>query len=157
SQDIGAVRIPGHARFDGKQCKVRSAGKNTCRIKDQFHFVYQPLDGDGEIRARVVDVELTAPGAKAGVVIRQNLKTSAPHAFLARTAGGGLEYEHRTRTENCIDCVGSESASCWVRLDRRGDTITAYKSSDGQAWTETISDTFPTLGEHIYVGLGVAS
>src|SRR6185295_12476260 len=54
SQDIGAVKVPGHARFDGKQCKVHSAGKNSCRIKDEFHFVYQTLNGDGEIRGRVV-------------------------------------------------------------------------------------------------------
>jgi ferric-dicitrate binding protein FerR (iron transport regulator)/regulation of enolase protein 1 (concanavalin A-like superfamily) len=157
SQDIGAVKVPGHARFDGKQCKVRSAGKNSCRIKDEFHFVYQTLEGDGEIRARVVDVELTSPLAKAGVVIRRDLKTCAPHAFLALTAGGGMEFEHRARTENCIDWAGGESAPSWVRLDRRGDTITAYKSYDGAVWTEIGSDMFPTLGSRIYVGLAATS
>jgi regulation of enolase protein 1 (concanavalin A-like superfamily) len=157
SQDIGAVKVPGHARFDGKQCKVHSAGKNSCRIKDEFHFVYQTLDGDGEIRARVVDVELTSPWAKGGVVIRQDLKACSPHAFLGLTAGGRVEFEHRSQKENCVDWAASDSAPCWVRLSRRGAAIAAYKSYDGTTWMEMGSDTFPTLGQRTYVGLAATS
>jgi len=156
SQDIGAVGLPGHARLDGQQCRIKGAGKNNCRTKDQLHFVYQVLEGNGEIWARVVDLEGTHKMAKAGVVIRENLKSAAPHAFLFLRAGSGLVFEHRPQQEIKADLVDSVSAPYWVRLARKGDTITAYKSADGVNWTQTGSDRFK-MGKRIYVGLGVSS
>lgn len=156
SQDIGAVGLPGHARIDGQQCRIKGAGKNNCRTKDQLHFVYQVLEGDGEIWARVVDLEGTHKMAKAGVVIRENLKSAAPHAFLFLRAGSGLVFEHRPQQEIKADIVDNVSAPYWVRLARKGDTITAYKSPDGVNWIQTGSDRFK-MGKRIYVGLGVSS
>ena len=156
SQDIGEVGLPGVARLDGSRCTAKGAGRNTCKTKDQFHFVYQPLDGDGEIIARVVNLELSHPGAKAGVVMRESLKTSAPHAFLFLRPGSGVEFERRPKFESKTARVGSEATPCWVRLSRQGDLITAYRSSDGLAWSLAGSETIK-MGRRIYVGLGVTS
>ena len=52
--------------------------------------------------------------------------------------------------------MDSVSTPYWVRLARKGDTITAYKSADGVNWTQTGSDRFK-MGKRIYVGLGVSS
>jgi len=155
SQDIGLTGRSGHAKWEGKKCRV--AGGDLRRGRDAFHFVYQTLDGDGEIRARVLDFESRDQRAKAGVLIRESLKSSAPAAFLRVNATKGLEFSKRQRREpNLIELVGVESFPYWVRLVRRGSTITAYKSADGVDWVQTGSETFE-LGPRIYVGLGVTS
>ena len=155
SQDIGLTGRSGHAKWEGKKCRV--AGGDLRGGRDAFHFVYQTLDGDGEIRARVLDFESRDKRTKAGVLIRESLKSSAPAAFLRVNAAKGLEFSKRQRREqSLIELVGVESFPYWVRLVRRGSTITAYKSADGVDWVPTGSENFE-LGPRIYVGLGVTS
>jgi hypothetical protein len=155
SQDIGLTGRSGHAKWEGKRCRV--AGGDQRRGRDAFHFVYQTLDGDGEIRARVLDFESKDNRTKAGVLIRESLKSSAPAAFLRVNATKGLEFSKRQRREpSLIELVGVESFPYWVRLVRYGSTITAYKSADGVDWVQTGSENFE-LGPRIYVGLGVTS
>jgi ferric-dicitrate binding protein FerR (iron transport regulator) len=155
SQDIGLTGRSGHAKWEGKKCRV--AGGDLRRGRDAFHFVYQTLDGDGEIQARVLDFESRDQRTKAGVLIRESLKSSAPAAFLRVNATKGLEFSKRQRREqSLIELVGVESFPYWVRLVRRGSTITAYKSADGINWVQTGSENFE-LGPRIYVGLGVTS
>lgn len=156
SQDIGEVGLAGFARLDGGRCTAKGAGRNTCNTKDQFHFVYQTLDGDGEIVARVVNLELTRPGAKAGVVLRGSLRTEAPHAFLFLRAGGGAEFERRPAFESRSESVGSDAPPLWLRLTRKADVITAFKSIDGRQWVKAGAERIK-MGKRIYAGLGVTS
>ena len=44
----------------------------------------------------------------------------------------------------------------WVKLERRGNTITAYSSTNGLNWTLVGSDTF-VMGPNVHVGLAVSS
>jgi regulation of enolase protein 1 (concanavalin A-like superfamily) len=68
-------------------------------------------------------------------------------AFQRRTANGG------TSTSTAGALAG---APYWVRLDRAGDTITAYQSTDGANWVVVGTDTIP-MGQTVFVGLGVSS
>jgi hypothetical protein len=68
-------------------------------------------------------------------------------AFQRRTATGGIS----THTSG-----GSGTAPAWVKLERRGSTITAYRSADGIAWTLVGSDAM-AMGFEVYVGLAVSS
>ena len=43
-----------------------------------------------------------------------------------------------------------------MRLDRAGNTISAYQSVDGINWTLVGTDTF-SMGTTVYIGLGVSS
>jgi len=156
SQDIGAVGMTGYARIEGHRCKIKAAGKGDAKSIDQFHFLYQGLETDGEIRARVVDVEHTHNLAKAGVLIRDNLKPTCPQAFLYLKAGSGLEFEHRGQSDSTVDWAGNETAPFWLRLVKEGEWIRAYKSADGVNWIEVGSDQIKMKGK-IYFGLGVSS
>jgi ferric-dicitrate binding protein FerR (iron transport regulator) len=156
SQDIGAVGLRGRARFDGTVFRVCGAGQDTCCQKDQLHFVYQPLEGDGEIRACVRDVEFTDPEAKSSLMIRQSLKSASPQVSLGLTAAGALEFEHRSKTESRIEKAGRAPAPCWLRLARRGDRFATYKSADGTNWTETGACAVAMPGR-VFIGLGVTS
>jgi hypothetical protein len=157
SQDIGAVGMTGYARIEGHRCKIKGAGKTDTASKDQFHFLYQKLESDGEIRARVVDVEHYPHHlAKAGVLIRDNLKPNSPQAFLYLKAGSGIEFEQRVQSESTINWGGNDSAPSWLRLAKGGEWIRAYKSADGVEWTEIGAVRIKMRGK-IFVGLGVSS
>jgi hypothetical protein len=156
SQDVGAVGLTGYARIEGHRCKIKGAGKPDAKSKDQFHFLYQSIEGDGEIQVRVVDVELTHKLAKAGVLIRDNLKPNSPHAFLYLRAGSGVEFQHRAQSEDKIDWAGAESVPYWLRLAKKGEWIYASKSPDGVTWTEVGADRIKMHGK-IYLGLAVSS
>ena len=45
---------------------------------------------------------------------------------------------------------------CWLKLVRRGGTITAYRSGDGSEWQVVGSESI-ALSDPIYIGLAVAS
>jgi regulation of enolase protein 1 (concanavalin A-like superfamily) len=68
-------------------------------------------------------------------------------AFQRRTAAGGLT----TSTSGGLD-----TAPMWVKLARRGQSITASRSGDGANWVAVAQDTIAFTGS-IYVGLAVSS
>jgi hypothetical protein len=156
SGDIGAVRLRGQALFDGSAFRVRGAGQDTCCKKDQLHFVYQILEGDGEIRARVREIEFADPESKATLMIRGSLKAASRQVSVGVTASGGLEVEFRTGGESRIERAGWSAAPSWLRLLRQGREITAYKSADGTNWTQVGTSPMHLAGR-AYVGLGVTS
>ena len=47
---------------------------------DDFHFVHQPLTGDGSVVARVVSQEDSHEWAKAGLIVKERLEPGAPYA-----------------------------------------------------------------------------
>ena len=63
------------------------------------------------------------------------------------------------------DEVGTEAAgsgpvtfpNAWVRLQRVGDVITGYRSTDGSTWTKVASTTIVGLAQTVYLGMAVTS
>jgi regulation of enolase protein 1 (concanavalin A-like superfamily) len=120
--------------------------------------VYRPLKGDGTIVARVALVQNVAPWAKAGVMIRNTFDPGSAQAFVLVSAAKGIAFQRRdAQGATSVNTAGSAStAPHWVKLTRRGDTFTAYESTDGTNWTEIEADTIP-MAQTIYVGLAVTS
>lgn len=56
---------------------MRGAGDDVWDRADALHFVWQTIDGDGEIVARLLSVTQTRSWAKAGVMIRGGLERGA--------------------------------------------------------------------------------
>jgi hypothetical protein len=125
---------------------------------DQFHYVYQPWTGDGQIIARVVSVQPTDPWSKAGVMFRQNLSQNTRNAHMLITPGNGLAFQRRL-TPNAFTQHTTGAlvpAPYWVRLVRAGDLFSAYSSPDGVTWTLVGSDTI-AMPTTLYVGLSLTS
>ena len=81
-QDIGAVGLAGSASYANGTFTVAGAGQGTFfSSSDGFHFVYQPLSGDGTIIARVVSLQGSST-AQAGIMIRETLDPGANHVYL---------------------------------------------------------------------------
>ncbi|HVL67064.1 MAG TPA: right-handed parallel beta-helix repeat-containing protein [Vicinamibacterales bacterium] len=158
SQDLGAVGLAGSAVEDAGRFTVRASGADIWGAADGFHFVWQPLSGDAVITARVESVEYVHAWVKAGVMIRERLTADSPHAFMLVSAAKGLAFQRRLAAggESTHTSGGAGTAPAWVRLERAGNTITAFRSDDGVSWTRIGSDSF-TMGAEVYVGLALTS
>jgi predicted amidohydrolase/regulation of enolase protein 1 (concanavalin A-like superfamily) len=159
SQDIGAVGVSGSASASGSTFTLRGAGADVWGTADAFHYMWRPLNGDGDIVARVTSAEYVHDWVKSGVMIRERLTADSPHAFMFVTPGiKGFAFQRRTAAGGLSMSTsgGAGTPPAWVKLERRGNLISAYRSADGVTWTLVGSDTF-SMGPSVYVGLAVSS
>lgn len=158
SQDVGSVGLVGSASYTNGTFTLRGSGSDIWSTADSFQFVYQNLNGDGQITARVVSLQNTHSNAKAGVMIRETLSADARHATMNVTPAAGLEFLRRANIGSTTSWTGGGSftAPYWVRLVRSGNLFTAYSSVDGVSWTLVGSATI-TMASNVYIGLIVNS
>ena len=156
--DIGAVPFPGSAQYSSGTFTITGSGADIWGSADAFHYVYQPLSGDGSIQARVGSVQNVNAWAKAGVMIRESLVANARHANMLVSAAKGEALQWRPTTGgSSIGASGSLTAPPrWVRLDRAGNTFTGYESADGATWTQVSQQTI-AMAADVFVGIAVTS
>jgi regulation of enolase protein 1 (concanavalin A-like superfamily) len=145
---------------NGGTWTVTGAGADVWDTSDQFHYVYQPLTGNGTITARVATEQNVNDWTKAGVMIRETTAAGARHGFMLVTPSGvkGLAFQRRVTTGGLSTNTagGGGTPPAWVRVTRAGSTIAAYRSVDGLTWTLVGSDTIP-MGTTVLAGLAVSS
>ena len=158
AQDVGTVGIAGSTTVSGSTATVRGAGSDVWGTRDEFHYVYTTLDGDGSITARVATLSGPDAWTKAGVMIRHTLDAGSPHAFMLVSLGKGLAFQRRTVVggTSTHTAGGAGTAPRWVRLTRTGQTLTAAVSTNGTTWTTVGEDALSMTGP-VYVGLAVSS
>jgi regulation of enolase protein 1 (concanavalin A-like superfamily) len=156
--DVGAPALSGSAAYSSGVLNVDAAGADIWSASDQFHFVYQAVSGDVDIRARVDSLTFADEWSKAGVMIRSSLSASAAHGYALVSAGRGVAFQRRQTTGGRSTHTAGlfTQAPFWVRLVRSGTTITAFSSADGEHWTEIGSDTI-ALDATAYVGIAITS
>jgi hypothetical protein len=154
-QDIGDVAVKGDASQDDGLYTVTGT-LDIWNKADGFHFVYRPMEGDGQIVARVTACQNTNGHAKAGVMIRESLGADARHATIVVTAVDGTQFLKRKETGDVttVSKTGRDRGMFpyWVKLVRAGDTFNAYESGDGKDWTLVGTDTVK-MGPKVHVGL----
>jgi len=156
--DIGAVG------FGGEQCEnngiqtIRGSGSDVWNQSDEFFFYSAPFQGDGSITIRMLDQSNTFPWAKAGLMIRDSLAPNSSHALLAVTPENGLAFQNRPNSESISfhNDAGAYTFPIWMRLERIGDEVTAYRSTDGLIW-QNLGSTTPTMGGGDQIGIFITS
>ena len=119
---------------------VSGGGPNVTGTSDGFYFVSQPLNGEGEIRARVVSMT-NSSNAKAGLMLRGSTSASSKMGFMflygALSSGnsGALRYRLNNGDSAASTNTTGTTFPYWLRLQFAGGSLTASKSADGQAWT----------------------
>ena len=154
--DIGGPAIPGSASYTAASgtFTVNGSGGDIWGTTDQMQYVTQPLSGNGTITARVTSQEITDPWAKSGIIIKQSTTAGSPYVLLAVTPGNGVHLQYGFNS----DVYGGTYAlpNAWLRLQRSGNTFTAYTSPDGSTWTQVGSVTV-TMTSSATIGLFVCS
>jgi phosphatidylserine/phosphatidylglycerophosphate/cardiolipin synthase-like enzyme/regulation of enolase protein 1 (concanavalin A-like superfamily) len=159
--DVGSVSINGMASYDAGTgtFSVYGDAANIWSTADGMYYAYQPLSGDGSIVARLTSLQNTNVWARGGVMIRESLAAGSTNAFMYWTPGKMLAFQRRMTTGGTtFATLGATNTSAprWLRLDRAGDTFTAYQSIDGVNWIFVGSDTV-TMPANVYIGLAAAS
>ena len=139
---------------------MTGGGWDIYGTSDQFHFVYQQLQGDMEVVARVDSLQGPDEWSKGGVMIRESLTATARNVFVGATMANGSTCQRR------IDASGytlpsdglrpQGTAPGWVKLVRQGNLFTGYYSPNGSTWVRINSDTVP-MSSTVYVGLAVTA
>ncbi|MEL6191566.1 MAG: NPCBM/NEW2 domain-containing protein [Bacteroidota bacterium] len=158
SQDIGSVKLPGSVCVENDTWTVEGAGSDIFGTSDEFHFVSLPLEGDGEIIARIQGIELTNGWAKAGLMIRRNQNANIKNVLIGLSASNGAILQYRTTNggSTSFSGNGSEGLPNWLRLVRIGNKVTGYVSSNGSSWNRLGPEI--TLGAaNMRIGLAVSS
>jgi hypothetical protein len=134
-RDIGSVKEPGSGAADEGVFTVRGAGWGIWGAQDSFHFVYQPLAGDGDAVARIGDLPAEDNPFVAGLTIREGLDAAGPQASVMRFPEGGLRMSCRPVDGSAESTPPSGGKPYqWVRLVRAGDLFSGFCSPDGEAW-----------------------
>jgi len=159
-QDIGAVGAAGSFTQNGSTFTINASGADIWYAADEFHYVYQPLNGDGELIARLSSLSNQHMWTKAGVMIRETLTANARHGTLFVGSGKGISFQYRSTTganSGGDNGNGITDLPRWIRITRQGDVIRGYYSADGVNWSQRGTVTLTGLASSVYIGLALTS
>ncbi len=144
---------------------VTGEGTDIWFSADQFTYVFKTLSGDGWISARVTSNGTgTNVWAKGGVMIRDDLTAGSMHASAVITggagAGNGGSFQYRPTADT--DALNSDLSNpiappYYVKVERKGDTLTASFSADGTSWTAQGEPQYMAMSAPAYIGICVTS
>ena len=157
--NIGNPAISGSAIFSSGTFSVSGAGTDVSDVADQFTFSYRQVAGDTTIIARLATLQNINGWSKAGVMIRQSLTAGSKHVFLFATPVNGIGFRRRSSStggSTLHTTGGTGAAPIWLKLERRSNKLTAFRSADGGTWT-AIGSVTVSMGSTVYAGLAVTS
>ncbi len=153
---MNAPTLAGSASYTNPVFTDIGAGLDIWDTHDQFHYIYQPLTGDGTIIARVKSQTNTHASAKAGIMIKESTTAFAPYALVAMTPTNGTKFQwnfnFKSQTGPTLTLP-----NVWLKLQRQGNLFTAYTSPDGSVWTKLGASQTITMNSIATVGLAVTS
>jgi len=143
SSDVGRPGLPGSASFgeailagEGDTFTLKGAGHAVGGPRDDMHYAYRTLEGDGTIVAKLVGLDNTDPWAQAGLMFRASPSSGSAFAALSVTTGNGV---HMQFPRGDIPAGTYRFPDAWLKLRRKGDVFTAFRSGDGKKWRRVAS------------------
>jgi hypothetical protein len=162
TQDIGNTGIVGSACYNSATgvFELKGSGDDIGANQDAFRFAYKTVVGDGEIIARVTDIDNVNSNNKCGIMVRESLAEGSKYAFVCLTSNNGVIFQNRSATDN----LSSEQpqpgikAPYWIKLIITGSTYTGYMSPDGFKWKQ-VGSVNANFGNGLpeYAGLAITS
>ncbi len=172
-QDIGTPGDPspaGNATFNSSMGSytLTASGSDIWGTDDHFQYAYEALTGDGQIVARLVSATTADFWTKAGLMIRQNLTSGSPDAFMLEAP----DSAHQEPVQQWRDTQGGQTADTgnhmnfihgtpiWLRLVRTGNVFAGYWAPDvnGMPGTYTLMAMHTTaMPATVYVGLALTA
>ena len=162
STDIGATQ-KGASAYNSKlgAYTITGGGADMWGVADAFHLDWTKLSGDASLTA---DVQFPsgklAPLEKAVLIFRQSLDPDSAYADVAMHADGHITLQWRTtaggKTEDTTSTLRGANGFARLRIERKGDQITIYAGTSGDALVPNPPVTVVLHGP-VYVGLGVCA
>jgi hypothetical protein len=160
---------PGAAAVSGSRMRVTGYGSGLVSKRqlgaESFYFVFKPLEGDGEITAKIVS-STHEHAADVGVMIRAGLDAFSWHGMSGvapmddvpdgYNAGHWRRYEI-SEAGVLPRLIKGLRLPLWLKAERAGLTITASVSSDGVTWRKIGAQTYRDFAATAYAGIAVMS
>ena len=162
--DIGSVKYPGRADFTENFITVNGGGNDFWNTSDSGHFVYQEINSDKEIIAKVEMLDPSWYWAKAALMIRETMASDSKMAHICLTKmdannTNGAQFISRSNTGDSTPVEGKYTYRMfpsYLKLIRIGDAFDGYWSSDGETW-ERVGNATISMNQTCYIGLGVTA
>jgi hypothetical protein len=125
--------------------EMEAGGSDIWDNADGFHFTYQQLTGDFDVRVRVENLVNTSTWTKAGLMVRENTSAGSRNlSMIVDPATGANQWEQNSRGTTGGGTGGWGNGTvgpvtypnAWIRLIRMGDTFTALRSVNGTDWEQ---------------------
>ncbi len=147
-KDVGSVGKIGSNSFSNGSFTLQGSGTDIGGTNDSFNYVYQTLQGDGQIVARIASIQNTAAEAKTGVMIRESLAANSRYVMVRYKSNEHTASLRRANPgEATITNLGDEQIlQRWQRIVRQGNQFSTYQSADGTNWLliETVTVNMPS-------------
>ena len=146
------------------------SGNDISTDVDRFRFEYYPLTGNGEIKARMLSMDVTGSpfGGKAGLMMRETTDKGSKNFSLVQNRkavldDSSLRYQFRSTTNGqtlpdsgFFGYLEGYSQPKWMKLSRNADVFLAYTSTNGLDWTPVATETI-AMNPTVLVGVAVTS
>ena len=158
--NIGSFAHQGSAVWyegDDHSLKIKSYANEFDKTTDNVTFFHQKVSGDVTVVCRVADYyrcdgrtdgfgimlrASTGANAKTAMLFQSGVDARYTYLRLRKSAGSATSgYDGNTHT----------FPGGWMKLVKKGDSITAYQCNDGASWAEVGSTTMSGLNSY-YVG-----
>lgn len=128
--DIGHPGIPGGFEVRGDVWQVRGCGEDMWFMSDQCHMVWNILEGEGTVEARVARFDSADPLAKAALMFRQSTAPDSAWAAMVLMPNSrvGLQSRHSSGI-NAVGMLVSRQAN-WLKLVRHRNRLSIRPVSD---------------------------
>lgn len=157
--DVGSPAKAGFAASSSGVFSIESYGAGFDDYSDDFHYVYQMLNGDGTFIANIANYNMPTGRNRVGIMIRESLEANSAYSAAVKFPFGGARVEHRAngaKVDNPSDTKDLHKFNWnnWLKIERKGNLIISSCSRDGVNWNQLGSESvlFPT---QVYVGLFV--
>lgn len=170
SVDIGRTTPAGQTVVQTNGYDVSSSTGDIWDFGDDFRFAYQAVAGDFDIQVRIHNFLAGAYWSKAGLMVRQNLTTSAINGMMVATQNsprgwGRYFYISRWGAGSSTFSFFQSSlvegrvsySNTWVRLVRIGNDITSFHGTNGFTWTQIGTRQATGMPTTAYVGMAVSA
>jgi hypothetical protein len=126
---------------------------------DRFHYLYFNQTGDVAVTCLIKSLNGTHIWRKGGIMFRKNLGPRSANVIIA-TTGSGYTHQYRLMEGNntvAYNDQNYQTSNVWLRLVKKGNTITSYVKKDGDLAFVRYQTTEVDLGTEFHVGLAVSS
>ena len=159
SQDIGVpLPVGSTARYGEQDLSLTAGGADIWGTSDSFRFAWLPLNGSGEVIAKLHALSLTHSAVKGGIMIRDGVGAGARNVFVGLQGNAQSTFQVRAAAGGTTtNAKRAAAASLWLKLTRNGDVFAAYTSTDGSAWSQLGGSVSIPMAATTQAGLALTS
>ncbi|MGE3818746.1 MAG: family 16 glycosylhydrolase, partial [Isosphaeraceae bacterium] len=158
ARDVGAPTLAGRTTVVDGVTLVSGSGSGIDGARDEFQFVSKEVSGNATLAARLSSQTRTDEQAKAGLTFRASDAPDSAFVAIMKTPAHGLVLQWRDAAGN-VDSV--RGPVLWspvtFRLVRRGNTFTAFYSTDGKTYAQLGAAVTVAMPTSALAGLAVTS